>query len=1010
MPKADFLSSRRRQKNKNSKAERHAVDERINMECGGKRSATSLFAAVNGFRRLGGQWHPESGVALRLPPHSKSVRGQAGLPKIVEHSASSPRRLRISKLFGVSLLALPLFSASLLSAATLSDPEVDKYNVRIGTQTFAGLYQFTTNTLLVETAQAIQGLGSDTIKMYLGVNYPRQYNVTLPSNITNLISLARDYSPVHQVFDMPFRHIIAWAYPFANVDAPFGNGYSATEATNDYREMYDLTRYLLTNYNNSGKTFYLGHWEGDGYFTPWTTNPSPTAIQGMINWQNHRQKAVDDAKAATVATNVNVFYYAEANRVRDAMLNGPNNNQRVINYVIPYVTNLDYLSYSSYDAMNLAASDLYATLDYMESKLPTNKVSVIPGQRIWIGEYGWGGSQDSNQQEPTTRAYIQRLLNYTPKDLPYILFWEIYDNETNKDFWLIDSNGVKVANYYLHQRFINNSRLLTAQFKETNGRVPNDSEFVSLVSPMLDQPIPAPINFTVANVSGLSLSNSAAIVSGTLAQGIYGDDCATVRVYFGRQDGGTVRAAWESSQTIGINTNFNPRTFTAILTNLVSNTNYFFRFYATNASGEVWAPASAQFSTVVLDPQSFGSRMKLVFSGYDRGEALLNFPALVSLSTNLPGFSYRQFASAIGGDLRFTDAGGLSPIPFEIDEWNTNGTSTAWVRVPQLSSTNDFIWAYWGNPSATSLPASSTNGSVWSADHLVVYHLKESGFPFLDSSRQHSATSGVLPASTAGKIGRGCQFNGTSQFLDAGTVNLGNAFTLSAWVNVAPTAPANIQTIWANQKGGFASAGFAWFVNTFNNSDHKIDFASGDGTAGNESTTVAGTVPFGEWHLLSVAVDRTAGTAESYMDGTDLQSSSSIIKTFANNADLNLGRFTNANFYFTGVLDEARIQTGTVSSNWVWANWMTVASNATFESYSTVTQQSPALAASSTGTGLVLQWPGTGVGFALYTTTNLGPSAIWTLATNQAALVNGQWQVSVPDQSAASRFYRLKAQ
>jgi len=78
--------------------------------------------------------------------------------------------------------------------------------------------------------------------------------------------------------------------------------------------------------------------------------------------------------------------------VRDAMLNGPTNNQRVINMVVPSVTNLDYLSYSSYDAMNLATPDLYATLDYMEARLPTNKASVIPGERLWIGEYGWGGS------------------------------------------------------------------------------------------------------------------------------------------------------------------------------------------------------------------------------------------------------------------------------------------------------------------------------------------------------------------------------------------------------------------------------------------------------------------------------------------------------------------------------------------------------------------------------------------------------------------------------------------
>ena len=89
-----------------------------------------------------------------------------------------------------------------------------------------------------------------------------------------------------------------WAYPFANSDEWWGSGYNASAGAKDYKEMYDVTRYFLTNYNNSGKTFYLGHWEGDGYLkvNNWTTNPSPATIQGMIGWLNNRQKAVDDAK------------------------------------------------------------------------------------------------------------------------------------------------------------------------------------------------------------------------------------------------------------------------------------------------------------------------------------------------------------------------------------------------------------------------------------------------------------------------------------------------------------------------------------------------------------------------------------------------------------------------------------------------------------------------------------------------------------------------------------------
>src|SRR5204862_5198616 len=143
--------------------------------------------------------------------------------------------------------------------------------------------------------------------------------------------------------------------------------------------------------------------------------------------------------------------------------------------------------------------------------------------------------------------------------------------------------------------------------------------------------------------------------------------------------------------------------------------------------------------------------------------------------------------------------------------------------------------------------------------------------------------AGVLPASTPGVIGRGVFLDGASQFLDAGSINIGNAFTLSAWVNVSPTAPAQIQSIWANQKGGFGSAGFAWFVNTFNNSDHKIDFASGDGVNGNESTTAANAVSFGSWHHLAASINRTNGTADFFLDGSVIGSSSSVVKTFANN-------------------------------------------------------------------------------------------------------------------------------
>lgn len=913
-------------------------------------------------------------------------------------------------------LVLALFAGMAVSrAANLSNPQVDAYNVRIGTETFAGMYQFTTNTLLVETAEAITNLGSDTIKLYLGSDASGQEGVTLGPNITNLLTLVRDNPSYHTVFDMPFRHIIFWAYPLENSDSWWKDGYNATQGAKDYQEIYDLTHYLLTNYNNSGKTFYLGHWEGDGYLevNGWTTNPSPVTVQGMIGWLNNRQKAVDDAKAATTYTNVNVFNYAECNRVRDAMLNNSNNNVRVINDVVPYVTNLDYLSYSSYDAQNLSQADLDTTLNYMQSMLPTNKADVVPGERIWIGEYGWGDDPTS-AQEPLVRAYIQRLMNWNHNGecLPFILMWEMYSNYNpngGTNYCMINYLDQKVPVWYLHNYFINDAKMLVAQFLETNGRLPTDAEFTSMTSPLLDAPLSAPVPITLTGSSAVLQTNSTASVSATLAQGIYGDSEAVLWVYYGTQDGGTNFSGWQNAKYVGVNSHFNPATFTATLANLLPQTNYFYRFYAQNLTSSVWSQASSQFSTVTINSGDYGSRMKIFFPGYNRGETLTNFPALVKLSTNLPGFSYHQFASPAGTDLRFADEGGILPIAYEMDQWNTNGTSIVWVSVPSLSTTNDYIWAYWGNPLATNPPPYTTNGAVW-ANYDLVWHLKENGFPYADSALNYPATGGVAPVQTNGFIGNGQWFNGSSSYLDAGPADLGDAFTLSAWVNVASNLN-NIQTIWANQKGGFGSAGFAFFVNSYNTGNGAVLLDTGDGNNGAELATAAGAVGPGQWHLVTAAINRAAATAAFYVDGASVPivSGGPVVTDFANDADLNFGRFTNSSLYFTGDMDEARIRSGTEDANWIWASYATVASNAIFESYSPVTRPPPELSIGGQTDDLVA-WPAAGVGYDLYTATNLNPPIAWTLCTNQPLLTNNQWQVTLPPGNGGARFYRIQSQ
>jgi hypothetical protein len=139
--------------------------------------------------------------------------------------------------------------------------------------------------------------------------------------------------------------------------------------------------------------------------------------------------------------------------------------------------------------------------------------------------------------------------------------------------------------------------------------------------------------------------------------------------------------------------------------------------------------------------------MRITFSGYTNAAALLDFPVLVRLSTNLPGFSYAQFASpADGADLRFTSASGRE-LPFQIEQWNPAGESQIWVQVPSLTSSNDYITALWGNAADSAMPPGNTNGAAWttlsgSNDFLLVYHLSQSGFPFADSTLHYPATWG----------------------------------------------------------------------------------------------------------------------------------------------------------------------------------------------------------------------------------------------------------------------------
>lgn len=345
----------------------------------------------------------------------------------------------------------------------------DGYNTVIGTQTFAAAYQFTQAPKLVETARAILDMGSRTIKFDL-TNDKEHWPEPRPQSLAEIV---RRVPSVRAVLDMPFSNYLLWAYPLA----ADGRGRFRPDTRDaEYREMYDLTRALLQSYNGTGKTFYLGNWEGDWHLTHMDPKYAPTSeeIANMTGWANTRQKAVDDAKRDTPHTGVQVYYYLEVNRVVDAI----DGKSRLTNAVLPHAS-VDFVSYSAYDSLGGDIGvDLPKALDYIQSQLPPKP--GIAGRRVFIGEYGFPAEGRTPAQQDTLSRQVMRA--GLAWGCPFVLYWEMFNNEVTEDgrqrgFWLIDNKNTKQPAYFTHQRFYAQAKRYVVAFQKAHGRTPSRAEF-----------------------------------------------------------------------------------------------------------------------------------------------------------------------------------------------------------------------------------------------------------------------------------------------------------------------------------------------------------------------------------------------------------------------------------------------------------------------------------------------------------------------------------------------------
>jgi len=324
----------------------------------------------------------------------------------------------------------------------------------LGTQAIGGRYHFTQDQPLLESAKLIAELGSRIMKFSISpqaaFGKTKANVLERDASLKTLTDIASK-DPTHRaVLDMPFTHFFIWAYPFTTHGS--AGMFKPAEGELEYREIYDFACHLLRTYNGTGKSFYLGHWEGDWHLRPHFDPKQPFPEHygdNFIAWLKVRQQAIDDAKRDTAHERVWLWHYTEVNLVEPFLEGG----QCLTNDILPQV-DVDFVSYSCYDSLQrVIRDDLFAALNHIESKLKPKP--GISGKRVFIGEYGFPARRYSPEEQ--NKKSIEAMIAGLEWGCPFVLYWELYDNEGTTEkpggFWLINEMNEKQPIWETHRRY-----------------------------------------------------------------------------------------------------------------------------------------------------------------------------------------------------------------------------------------------------------------------------------------------------------------------------------------------------------------------------------------------------------------------------------------------------------------------------------------------------------------------------------------------------------------------------
>ncbi|MBV6493664.1 MAG: hypothetical protein LDLANPLL_01687 [Turneriella sp.] len=304
---------------------------------------------------------------------------------------------------------------------------------------------------------------------------------------------------------------------------------------------------------------------------------------------------------------------------------------------------------------------------------------------------------------------------------------------------------------------------------------------------------------------------------------------------------------------------------------------------------------------------------KLTIDNSAQAQNLVNFPLMVRVDGTRITYGNTQNS---GEDIRFYDADGITLLPHEVELWNEAGSSYVWVKVPQIdaSSNTDYIWMYYGNPTALD---GQNAAAVWDTNFKTVLHLAAGSFT--DSST--NANNGVNMGSTdsSGKMAGGKGFDGSTNYITTPTSGMSpTQGTVYAWAYPTTALAAGTQGYIFEHKSNSClnNDRINLLMRNNNPPSSALNVSMGELP---HTTTTTGTMVMNAWNF--VVLTWNSGTYNVYLNGVDVTSGGTYTNFATLETTFNIGWNHCQGQYWGGNIDEVRISNTVRSSPWIAAEY-----------------------------------------------------------------------------------------